>query len=264
MTINLHQIKSYIKHFLSAKRKGHDVHSPFAYQLCEEVFYNYNTFYDFEKFDKIRTELLKDRTIITVKDLGAGSKTLNTNKRSIASITSVGISTKKQSEILYKLINFINPETIIELGTSVGLNTLYLSSSNKKANIYSVEGNEELTNFAKQLATTQNIVNCNFITGNFDSELPKLLNKLNSMDLIYIDGNHTYEATIKYFEMALAKKNNNSVFIFDDIYWSQGMTKAWEEIKKRPAVTMSIDTFYFGMLFFRVEVKERVELKFLV
>jgi len=264
MTINVHQIKNYLKHFVSAKRMGHNVHSPFAYKLCEEVFYNNNTFYDFEVFDKIRAELLKNETEILVKDFGAGSKVLKGDKRTVASIAKVGISTKKQSEILYKLINFLATKTIIELGTSLGLNTIYLSSANKRTKVYSIEGNEALSKFARRLFEIQEVDNCEFIVGNFDNALPELLNKINSVDLIYIDGNHTYEASIKYFEMALAKKNNQSVFIFDDIYWSEGMTKAWEEIKKHPSVTLSIDTFYFGMVFFREEVKERVELKFLV
>jgi len=89
-----------------------------------------------------------------------------------------------------------------------------------------------------------------------------VLDELTTVDLLYLDGNHTYAATKDYFTMALEKKNNASVFIFDDIYWSKGMTEAWNEIKKHPSVTLSIDTFYFGMVFFKEEIKEKLDLKF--
>jgi len=260
MTINFHAAKYFIKHYFSAKRKGHSVHSPFAYHLCEEVFYNENQFYDFERFNKIRNELLNNKTEVTVQDFGAGSKNFDSDKRRVDKIARVGISTAKQSELLYKLINFLKPATVVELGTSIGLNTLYLASAGK-TKVYTIEGSPVLSKFAKQLAEQQKINNCEFIEGKFDKEFPELLNKINTLDLLYIDGNHTYEATMNYFNLALKKKNNNSVFVFDDIYWSEGMTKAWEEIKKDPAVTLSIDTFYSGIVFFREEIKEGISLR---
>ena len=262
MTINFHQIKKYIQHYFAAKRNGHGVHSPFAYELCEQVFYNHSHFYDFDELKKIRTTLLEDETEITIEDFGAGSKTFSSNKRKINDLTKKGTSTIKQSETLYKLINFLNCKTSVELGTSIGLNTLYMANANKNGQVYTIEGSNSLFEFAKTLASKNNINNIEFIHSKFDEALPKVLQKINSLDLFYVDGNHTYEATINYFNLALSKKNNTSVFIFDDIYWSKGMTKAWEEIKKHPSVTLSIDTFNFGLVFFREEVKEKVGLKF--
>lgn len=260
MTINLHQIKHYIKHYLTAKSGGHGVHSPFAFQLCEEVFYNKNSFYDLEELQKIRKQLLNDKTEVTVEDFGAGSKTFNSNKRKIKDLAANGISTQKQSETLYKLINFLNCNTIIELGTSIGLNTLYLAKANKNAKVITIEGSKSLIEFASASAKKNNISNIQFIEAKFDDVLPSLLQN-NSALLIYIDGNHTYEATMRYFNLVSAKKDNSTVIIFDDIYWSEGMTKAWNEIKDNTMVTMSIDLFYFGMIFFKDEVKEKVELK---
>ena len=137
-----------------------------------------------------------------------------------------------------------------------------MANANKNGQVYTIEGSNSLFEFAKTLASKNNINNIEFIHSKFDEALPKVLQKINSLDLCYVDGNHTYEATINYFNLALSKKNNTSVFIFDDIYWSKGMTKAWEEIKKHPSVTLSIDTFNFGLVFFREEVKEKVGLKF--
>ncbi|MDP1802467.1 MAG: class I SAM-dependent methyltransferase [Bacteroidota bacterium] len=260
MTINFHQIKHYIKHYLTARRGGHGVHSPFAFQLCEEVFYNRNSFYDLDELQKTRTSLLNSNTEIIVEDFGAGSKTFTTNKRKIKDLVAKGISTAKQSETLYKLINFLNCGAIIELGTSIGLNTLYLAKANKNGKVITIEGSKNLVEFATELAKKNNLNNIEFIEAKFDEALPTLLQN-NSPSLIYIDGNHTYDATMRYFNLALAKKDNSTVIIFDDIYWSPGMTMAWNEIKNNASVTLSIDLFYFGMVFFREELKEKVDLK---
>lgn len=264
MTVNWHQLKNYVRHYFTAKRRGHDVHSPFAYELCEEVFYNTNSFYDFEHLGKLREKLLENNLVLTVEDFGAGSKTFKSTQRKISDIAKRGISAKKQSEIFYRLINYLQPQTIVELGTSLGLNTLYLALANAQANVYTLEGSKALSDFAKQLAAQEQVSNINFITGKFETELPALLNELQNLDLFYVDGNHTYEATLNYFKQGLQKKNNASVLVLDDIYWSPGMTKAWEEIKAHPDVTMSIDTFYFGLVFFKSEVKEKVNFKFLI
>ena len=261
LKINRHQIVSYIKHFFIAKRKGHGVHSPFAYQLCEEVFYNNNVFYEFEYLNNIRNTLFKNHKKLVIEDFGAGSKLLKKSSRKIKSIATIGISTKHQSEILYRLVNFLNCTNAVELGTSLGINTLYLAKANSKSSIITIEGSLALFEFARQLSENYNFKNIQFIHDNFDSALPKVLNILNKLDFIYIDGNHTYEATIKYFNLALTKKHNNSVFIFDDIYWSKEMTQAWNKIVQNDSVTLSIDTFYFGMVFFKNEIKEKFHLK---
>ena len=262
MTINLHQIKQFINHFFIAKRNGHGIHSPFAYKLCEEVFYNKDSFYDFTLLNAIRTSLLTNETELEIEDFGAGSKAFKNTKRKIKNIALKGISTKEQSELLYKLMNFLNCRNVLELGTSLGLNTLYMAKVNKENSIISIEGSKQLFEFAGDLAKKNKIINIQFIHSVFKDALPKTLATVPQLDLLYVDGNHTYAATLDYFSQALEKKHKDSVFIFDDIYWSEEMTKAWEEIKKHPDVTLCIDTFYFGMVFFKEEMKEKVDLRF--
>lgn len=135
----------------------------------------------------------------------------------------------------------------------MGINTLYLAKANSKSSIITIEGSLALFEFARQLSENYKFKNIQFIHDNFDCALPEVLNVLNKLDFIYIDGNHTYEATIKYFNLALTKKHNNSVFIFDDIYWSKEMSKAWNKIIQNDSVTLSIDTFYFGMVFLKMK-----------
>lgn len=260
MALNLHQATHFVRHFFSAKRRGHGVHSPFAYQLCENVFYNHHHFYDFEKLDVQRQNLLRNNESLEVQDFGAGSKAFAGTMRKVKDIAAKGISSKQQCELLYRLMNFMNCRFSLELGTSLGLNTLYMANVKKNARVISVEGSTALYAFAKQLATDNSVNNIEFINARFDDALPALVNNYN-FDLIYIDGNHTYDATLSYFKQLLPATNLNSVFVFDDIYWSPGMTAAWEELKKQPSVTLSVDLFYFGILFFKPELKETVHLK---
>lgn len=264
MKTKLHQILHFIRHFFTAKRKGHGVHSPFAYQLCEEVFYNQDAFYDFDELKKVRNQLLINPQKIQVEDLGAGSKTFKTSERKIKHIADRGVTLTAHSELFYKLINYLNCTTTIELGTSIGLNTLYLAQANKSGTVFTLEGSKNLSDFAKQLAEKNQIKNIQYITGNFDQTLPALLDTGLIPDLVYIDGNHTYDATLRYFQLVLKTAQPSTVIIFDDIYWSAGMTKAWEEIKTHPSVTLSIDTFYFGIIFLRPEIKEKTHLKLLI
>ncbi len=264
MAFNIHQILSFVNHFFSANRRGHGIHSPFAYQLCENVFYNTHHFYEFETLNAIRLQLQNNKDTIEVEDFGAGSKTFKGNYRKINEIALKGISSRKQSEIIYKLINFLDCKTCVELGTSLGLNSLYIAKVNTRVNLISVEGSKHLSEFAYHLASKNKVNNIQFIHSTFEEALPSIIEKNTTVDFLYVDGNHTYEATLRYFNLFVSKKHNGSVFIFDDIYWSKGMTKAWEEIKQHPSVTLSIDLFYFGLVFFKPEIKEKISLRLFI
>ncbi len=218
---------------------------------------NPNPFGDFEELKKLRKQLRVNTEMIAVSDFGAGSKKLNSSNRSIKQIVRHGIAPQKQAEFLYRFINFLNPKTVVELGTSVGLTSMYLAKAAPKARIYTLEGCENLTRFSTQLFKANHVKNIISITGNFNDTLPNLLSSLATVDVLYIDGNHSYEPTIRYFELALQKKNERTVFVFDDINWSEGMQRAWREICAHPEVTLSLDFFFFGVIFFRKEHKHK-------
>lgn len=254
--MNLSLLIKYINYRLTSFTE-HDLHSPFLYDFYMELIRNNYVYQDFEELNHLRKKLLHNTQEINIVDLGAGSKSMTGSKRKINDITHKGIASKKQAEFLYRLLNKFNPKTIIELGTSVGLTTLYLSKVSPKSTIYTIEGCPDLVKFSKKLFKENSTSNIISIEGNFDTELPKLLNQIPSLDFIYIDGNHTYEATIRYFNMVLEKKHSGTMVVFDDIYWSEGMEKAWKEIHNHSQVRLSMDLFHFGLVFFRTENKEK-------
>jgi predicted O-methyltransferase YrrM len=252
----LSNLSNYLKYCLNAK-SAHGVHSPFVYKFITELLENRNEdYYQFMELDKVRKQLLEDDSMIEITDFGAGSKVFKDNKRKISDIARHGISKKKYSELYFKLVNFTNSQFIVELGTSLGLNTLYLSKANTKAVVYSIEGCPELARFAANLFKKQE-TKVFLINNTFENAFPLLLKEIPRLDFLYVDGNHNYDSTLSYFRMALENKHNNSVFIFDDINWNEDMRKAWEEIKANPEVTLSIDLYYTGIVFFRKEQQEK-------
>ncbi len=250
------KVKSFIKHYLSATNE-HGVHSPFVFDLLNYVVYSKQEYYDFEKLNNFFDKVRNNEQTIQIIDLGAGSNKGNTKQKKIGEIAKVAGKNKKQGELLFKLVNYFNPENIIELGTSVGIGTTYLASANKKKSVYTIEGNPNVQFIAKKNFDLLQLKNIETITGNFDAELPKLLNEIATCDFVYFDGNHKKEPTLNYFNLCLKKHSAKSVFVFDDINWSAEMQEAWETIKNNEAVTVTVDLYYMGLVFFRTEQKKQ-------
>lgn len=251
--MNWYQVFSYIKYKLTSKhRKGYGIHSPFLFGFINNILLEKAPFYSFEKIEAWRKSLYISKVPINKTDYGAGSsykKELST----ISEISKKSSIPSKYGKLLFKIANRYNATNILELGTSLGISTLYLSLHNSNAKVTTIEGCPNLSQFAKDSFTELGIKNITQITGKFDDVLPKTLKDNDSFDLIFFDGNHTKEATLSYFKQCLPKAKNDSIFIFDDIYWSKEMTEAWQEIYTHPSVTLSIDIFRFGIIFFRKE-----------
>jgi len=247
----LYQIQSYL-HFLLKSSNQHGIHSPFIYKLITEALYQKKRKNWHQKITTYRQNLLDDKTFITIHDFGAGSKKLQNNSRKIARIAKNAGITTKRAKILGNLINYFNTKNILEIGTSLGIATSSMSFANPQAKIKTLEGCPNTSTVAEKSFKKFGIENIDILVGEFKKTIPEALENT-VYDLVYFDGNHQKEPTIDYFNQCLNHINNDSVFIFDDIYWSKDMQKAWSQIKEHPKVTVSIDTFYWGIVFFRNE-----------
>ncbi len=246
--VNWFQLKAFIKYKRTAKyKKGHRIHPPFAFDLVRHVFYDTHPFYHFVEINEIRQELLKSNEKIEVNDLGSGSKKFRTNIRKVKDLVKYNATPQRQGELISRLITEFKPKNIIELGTSLGLGTLYLAKPDSKAKVYSIEGCPNVSTQAKKTFALAKVNNVQQQVGSFEDELPKVLGQLENVDMVYFDGHHDYDATLNYFEMCLKKASESALFIFDDIHWSEGMESAWNEIVKRDRVSISFDLFRFGI-----------------
>ena len=255
----LFQIKSYLK-FLWNSKNEHGVHSPFVFNLLTKCFYDRKAKPENLILKNYRKSLLQNNNFIDVTDFGAGSKVFKSNRRQISKIAQTAGISPKRAELLFRVSNYFKPETILEIGTSLGLATSALALGNPKAKVITLEGCPQTANVAQNQLDQFNCKNVESVVTEFESYFEDLRLRLKTdtenFNLIYFDGNHSKKATLGYFELLLPTINNDSVWIFDDIHWSEEMEEAWEIIKQHPKVIVTIDTFQWGFVFFRYEQKK--------
>ena len=246
-----YQLKKYIQFFTISTTK-HGVHSPFVFDLVTKCFNKKTSKKSFEIINRYKSELNNNNTEITVTDFGAGSRVFKTNKRIVSEVLKNVSISNKQALLLTRLVSYFKSEAILEIGTSLGVGTLSLALGNKNAIITTLEGCSETIKITKNILGKYISNKIIFKEGEFDKTLTEVtLGK--KYDIVYFDGNHQKEPTIRYFKQCLKTVHNETLFIFDDIYWSKEMTEAWKYIKNHKKVTLTIDTFHLGFVFFRKE-----------
>ncbi len=252
----------YCYYWLTASnKKGHGMHSPFVFNLIQQVLSDKRIFYQFDSIESIRKKILTDETMIDIIDFGAGSKKISSKKRKISAIAKSSLKAKKYSQLLFRLVDYYQPKTILELGTSLGVTSSYLASANSKSEVYTFEGAPEIANIAQQNFNQLHLKNIQLTVGNFDNTLSSSLSKIEQVDFAFIDGNHRYEPTMNYFNQLLLKSHGKSIFILDDIHWSKEMEQAWEAIKNNHQVTATIDLFFIGIVLFNKDFKIKQHFK---
>jgi len=231
------------------------MHSPFVFQFILHVLNNKSGYEPPCEIEQLRKQLLADKRVLQIEDLGAGSRMSATKERSVQQLAKSALKPKKYAQLLFRLLKHYQPKTILELGTSLGITTSYFAAANPKSHITTIEGSKGIAKVAKENFSKLGQQNIRILEGNFDKVLPSVISQLPSIDLAYIDGNHRYKPTLDYFYQLLSKTNNDSIMVFDDIHWSAEMEKAWQEIKAHPSVKCTVDIFFLGFVFFRSEFK---------
>jgi predicted O-methyltransferase YrrM len=248
----------YLRYYFTASNgKGHGTHSPFIFHFITKVLGDRQHYPAYDTVETLRKEMLNNQTLLTIEDLGAGSVVSKTKQRSIASIARHAAKPAKFGQLLYRMVKAYQPAHILELGTSIGITTSYLSIAKPDATIITLEGAATVAAVARQNFKNLQLQNISLIEGNFDDTLLPAITRLTTIDFCFIDGNHRQEPTERYFRQLIPALHNDSILIFDDIHWSPEMEAAWETIKAHPSVTCSVDLFFIGIVFFRKEFKEK-------
>jgi len=248
VTEKFFQLKSFITYWLDAV-DAHSLHSPFFYRFYTQVVLSKESNPTFNRIEEIRNALLTDKRILIVSDLGSGSQVLKKNSRSINDIARTSLSQKHFSRIYARLTSYFQCKTIFELGTSFGINTLYLSTS-AGSTITTFEGSPEIASMARQSFEAANGTNIRMVIGNLDDTLHQQVQSVDQIDLAFMDANHRSEPTLRYFECLIQKMNEQSIVIVDDIHYSTEMESAWNELKQHKRVRASADLYRCGILFF--------------
>lgn len=249
--MELQRARAYIDYRRRARTR-HGVHSPFVYRLIEEVF-KPRKFSRRDELLELRRELRNNRGTLKIRDHGAGSRVHTSDERRIRDIVKVSTTSLKDAGLLQRLGAHLQCRRILELGTNLGLTTAALAATPAVEKVISIEGDPGLAALARHNLSRMNL-RAEILTGTFEECLEPALDKLGTVDLAYIDGNHRRKPTLAYFNKIADHCTENSVIIVGDIHWSAEMEAAWEEIKKYPGARMTIDLFSMGCVFFRKEL----------
>lgn len=255
----------YLQYYLTASNgKGHGIHSPFVFEFVTKVLNDKSHYYAYDQVEGLRSRLLANPTVLEVEDFGAGSTANSTNRWPIVRLAKYAAKPRKYAQLLFRIVKHYQPRAILELGTSLGISCSYMALANPAARIVTGEGCKNIAAQAVNNFQQLSIAGIEVVTGNFDLTLPAMLERLPAIDLAFIDGNHRLEPTLRYFEQILPHTSAYSLIILDDIHWSEGMEQAWEQVKAHPAVTLSIDLFFIGLVFFRKDfkVKQHFDIRF--
>ncbi len=253
-----HLAVKYARYYLTAANgRGHGIHSPFVYEFVREVLMDRKHYPAYTSAEDYRVMVKKDRSVLNVNDMGAGSVSGKTNSRRVCDIARTSVKPSRYSRLLYRIATHYGYQRIIELGTSLGVTSSYLAAVPGIEKFITIEGSPEIAEYAEAHFTREGLMNTVLMRGNFDDRLHEALELAGTPDLVFVDGNHRKEPTMRYFRQIIEKIDQYSCIVFDDIHWSKDMEDAWEEIRKDPRVKLSIDLFFVGLVFFRESFLEK-------
>ncbi len=247
LSLNFFRARTYLRHWLHEVDE-HSIHSPFFFDFYEKVI-KPKSFTGLPEVETVRTNLLTSTQQIELVDLGAPSPHFQNHLRPLSKITATSASPKKIGELLQRIVTYIQAKTIVELGTSVGLTTLYLANQ-PGSQVTTFEGNKTLIQVALTHFEYFNKRNIRIVDGNIDQTLPDFIQNPAKIDFALMDANHRYTPTLRYFELLAKRIQTKGVIVMDDIYYSPEMEKAWTELRQHPLVYGSVDLFRCGLLFF--------------
>jgi predicted O-methyltransferase YrrM len=246
------RVKAFLRYFWKAGTLF-QVHSPFIYKFCEEVLEDEREYYAFSDADWMRSGLLQDTKKISDSPLGARKQ--ETREVKVSHLVKTSSTPAWWGKLLFRIARTYQPKIILELGTSLGIGTLYLAKANSRSKVYTLEGHKAVAQIASEVLKNANTENAQILLGTFEESLSWLFEKEEHFDLVYLDGHHNKAATVQYFEQLLPHLPDSGIIILDDINWSAEMWEAWNVIKAHPHVTATIDLYRMGILFFNPDLK---------
>jgi predicted O-methyltransferase YrrM len=253
--MNGRYIVRFLQFYLKASTR-YQIHSPFVFELVNAVLEDTRYYYAFTEVERLRRQMLHSKVEIEQEDFGTGGKKQRIQRRRIAEVARKSASSPTQGRMLFRLVQHLQPKTMVELGSSLGVGTAYLASAASHARLVSLEGCAQTAAVAKSNLELLGIKNVILQTGPFEKTLEPVLSREKSVDLFFFDGNHRAEPTLRYFEACLKHATPQTLFVFDDMYWSSEMTGLWKQLQKHPKVTLTLDFFDLSLLCINPDFKE--------
>lgn len=250
------RILEFIRFFFNSK-SHFSVHSPFLFDFIEIFSKKADSQKELAFIFSYKKKIVSNCESIEIHDFGTGKRSNNTYITSIKKQAKRSLKNDSDIIILYNIVNKIKPKNILELGTSFGVSTLTMSIANPNCSIKTFEGCPNISKKAEALFKEAKVSNIQIVVGNINTTLYDAKQVSEPFDLVFIDANHTYVDTLKYFFHIKTLLNKNSLIIFDDIHWSKEMNKAWKSIIEDTDITLSVETWNFGFVFFNNDLSKQ-------
>ena len=255
----LYQLCTWMIHAMTAwNTGGENIHSPYLFEWVRMIMYDTHAYYSWADIEQCRCAMLESSKALTYVDYGCGKRTHTmTSQRMVRDIAQTSLEPSIYAQLLFRLVNWMGHQAreqhndslhIVELGTSLGITTAYLASADSRNQIVTFEGCHEVAEEARANWEKLQLHNIQCVEGDIDVTLQNNLPAV--VDIAFIDANHTYEATMRYFNTILHHIHNKSVVVIDDIYHSPEMRRAWGEVCRCNAVTTTMDIWRMGIVFF--------------
>lgn len=246
MLNRVHPLLAYVEYWLK-QEDIYSLQSPFLFELQQKL----DDFLRRQRNENLaieayRSQLLRSKESIPIEDFGAGSKKVNSQRRQVSRIAQYSTSSRKFAQLYQFFCQQTPAETVLELGTCLGISSRYLANATP-GRVISFEGAHELAKIARPQTGYSNL---EIIEGDLKLTLPTFLQTLQTIDFALIDATHTYEGTLSYFTQLIQKIHNYSIIVIGDIHWSRDMEKAWKEIIQKPEVKLSLDFYECGIVYF--------------
>ncbi len=252
------QVKSFLRYYQSAKTI-YEIDSPFVFDFLKNILEDDRHYYVFDVVEDIRAVLNSDISVLPGIDYGAPSKTLRKERR-VKDIAQKNAISPRVGYWLFKIINHFKPEVMLELGTSLGISSVYQAAAHFSGDLITVEGSTDLAAIAQHYFDQVGLANIHIINDSFESALQVILPDLPQLDYVFLDGHHIGEARLKYFAQIQEKLHEDSIVVFSDMYWSPDMLAAWQQLQALPSVSLSLDLYEIGILFFNPAISSPLHL----
>ncbi len=246
----LHRSIAYTNYFLDEVEE-YSLQAPFIYEFFLSNIKSNQEHPRTAEIESLRSELI--RSTYTIQKTDFGSRAAKTYVIKVASIASRELTKAKYANLLFRILQYAQPKSVIELGTSLGINTLYLAWD-MPWQVVSFEGCPETLQQARSIFAKAGVENIQTIEGDIASTLPKYLDPIRKIDFAFLDAHHEHDSTLANFDLLASKAHDKTIIVLDDIHWSKGMEKAWKAIRKDSRVIATADVFQFGIVFFNPEL----------
>ena len=251
---NFHRVWAFIRHFFTSwNTTGEGIHSPYLFELVRFILRDENTYYCFADIERRREMLLACPDVLDVVDYGSAGSPEGTHiQRRVCDIAQTHLERPQVGQALFRLVNWLGmqerrPLRILELGTSLGITTSYLAAADSRNKVTTLEGSEAVLTVAQGVWKALRLENIEWVCGNIEDTLSTHARA--QLDIVYVDANHTYEATMRYVQYLLPLLTTKGIIVLDDIHYSEEMERAWKELKNDVRVTTSMDLYHVGLLF---------------